>query len=202
MKKRRIYALLSGLVVIAIMALVLGPVTAYAEDGLPSSWESIGPEGGPVLTLAIDPETTSTLYAGTTWGVYKSTDGGVTWAMSSEGLTGRISALAIDSQTPTTLYAGSLYNGVFKSTDGGENWVECNTGLNSLSIKALVVDPQTPTTIYAGTFSNWGTHKSTDGGASWTVTDIVVGMDPNFRNTFVTCLVINPQNPSILYLGT
>ena len=36
-------------------------------------WTSIGPEGGSINTLAINPVTPTTLYAGTGGGVFKST---------------------------------------------------------------------------------------------------------------------------------
>jgi hypothetical protein len=50
-------------------------------------WTTHGPDGGPVLTLAIDPSSSSTLYAGTLGaGVFKSTDGGSTWSAANSGL--------------------------------------------------------------------------------------------------------------------
>src|SRR5437868_10319624 len=60
-----------------------------------------------IRALAIDPANTQTLYAGTGSGaVFKSTDGGNTWAAVNTGLTGvsqggtRITALIIDSSDP------------------------------------------------------------------------------------------------------
>jgi hypothetical protein len=66
-------------------------------------WTSIGPAGGSIYTLAIDPTTPTTLYAGTAFsGLFKSTDGGSTWRAVNTGLpTGSI--LVIDPLTPTTL---------------------------------------------------------------------------------------------------
>src|SRR2546427_1768520 len=83
-----------------------------AEGGI-NSWTSTnGPGGGSIGTLAIDPVTPSTLYAGAySGGVFKSTDGGGIWAAVNIGLTNlNVFSLAIDPQTPATLYAG---------TDGG-----------------------------------------------------------------------------------
>jgi photosystem II stability/assembly factor-like uncharacterized protein len=74
-----------------------------------------------VRALAIDPQTPTTLYAGTDGGggVFQSTDGGASWRAANNGLTATdVRALAIDPQTPTTLYAGTQSGGVFKSTDG------------------------------------------------------------------------------------
>jgi uncharacterized repeat protein (TIGR01451 family) len=68
-----------------------------------------------VIALAIDPQTPTTLYAGTNGaGVFKSTDGGTNWSDMNIGLTNPdVYALAIDPQTPTALYAGTRGGGVF-----------------------------------------------------------------------------------------
>jgi photosystem II stability/assembly factor-like uncharacterized protein len=68
-----------------------------------------------ILALAIDPETPTTLYAGTfTLGVFRSTNGGGSWSRLSTGLTaGVVNALVIDPKTPTTLYAGTWYHGAY-----------------------------------------------------------------------------------------
>jgi photosystem II stability/assembly factor-like uncharacterized protein len=80
-------------------------------------------------TLAIDPLTPTTLYAGSDDGVLKSTDGGRSWTEVGSGLTEHaVYALAIDPVTPTMLYAGTG-GGVFKSVDSGGNWRAINTGL-------------------------------------------------------------------------
>jgi hypothetical protein len=110
-----------------------------------NAWTSIGPEGGAVNALAIDPVTPTTLYAGTYYGgVFKSTDGGDSWGNVTGG---DVQTLAIDPATPTTLYAGMAYYGVSKSIDAGENWVSVNVGLSSTYVRALVVDPTMPTTF-------------------------------------------------------
>ena len=84
----------------------------------------------------IDWETPSTLYAGTSNGVFKSTDSGESWTRTSNGLTNKhVFTLAIDPHTPTTIYAGARDYGVFKSTDGGMNWTVVNTGLRTTLIE-------------------------------------------------------------------
>src|ERR1700740_1992849 len=128
-------------------------------------WTSLGPAGGAVFALALDPTTPTTLYAGTDGGVFKSTTGGSSWSPVNTGLPSNtyVYALAIDPTTPTTLYAAM--KGVFKSTNGGSSWSAVNAGLPSTPIFALALDPTTPTTLYAGT--GGGVFKSTNGGNSW-----------------------------------
>src|SRR5207253_9749917 len=58
-----------------------------------------------IAAMAINPQTPTTLYAGTTQGVFKSTDGGRSWSATRPG-PGDTRALAIDADPPTTRYAG------------------------------------------------------------------------------------------------
>ena len=80
------------------------------------------PEESQILSLAIDPQAPTTLYAASLHnGVYKSANGGETWSEANNGLTDSdIRALVIDPQTPSTLYAGTFRHGVFKSENGEE----------------------------------------------------------------------------------
>jgi hypothetical protein len=66
----------------------------------------------PVLTLAINPQNTSTIYAGNgVSGVFQTIDGGASWRAMNSGLTTlSVRTLAIDPQNPNKVYAG---------TDGG-----------------------------------------------------------------------------------
>src|SRR5438093_2141363 len=140
-----------------------------AEAGV-DVWTANGPEGGSVSALAIDPQTPTTLYAGTRFdGVFKSTDGGGTWSASNTGLPqGRsVDALAIDPQTPTTLYVGT-FGGVFKSTDSGDA-CRVGHGLGASLVDVLAIDQRTTPTVYPGTPG--GALQTDDGGGPWTTTD-------------------------------
>ena len=98
--------------VLMILLLAAG-LSGIAQAGT-NVWTPIGPEGGTINTLAIDPTTPSTLYAGTNGGVFKSTDGGAHWGAVNTGLTNlTVLALAIDPAAPNTIYAGTNGNSVF-----------------------------------------------------------------------------------------
>src|SRR5262249_52906074 len=67
-----------------------------------------------VFAVAIDPSTPTTLYAGTTGGVFKSTNAGTNWAAMNAGLTSsNVLSFAINPVMPLTVYAGTDGNGVF-----------------------------------------------------------------------------------------
>src|SRR2546425_19117 len=182
-----------------LSALLLFGSLHGAEAGV-NVWTTNGPEGGSISALAVDPQTPTTLYAGTTSaGVFKSIDGGTHWRAVNAGLGATtVRALAIDPQTPTALYAATWGGGVFKSTDGGANWSNISSGLidpygvRVSAIAAMAINPQTPTTLYAGT--NQGVFKSTDGGSSWSA----IRPGPGYTRA----LAIDSQPTTTLYAGT
>ena len=173
-----------------------------ARTGLPVSQPGRFLAG--VRALAIDPNNPSTLYAamGLTvdagGGLFKSTDGAMSWSPVNSGLRGIPDAPVIDPQNSNTLY---LDGGHFKSTDGGSSWV--NTGFNGSN---LVVDPQDSAVLYA--VSPDGIVKSTDGGGNWSV------ILPGATNTYSWWVAVTPgqgvrrrskgaRNPgSTVYAGT
>ena len=158
------------------------------------AWRSLGPEGGGVSALIIDPVNPMTLYANSGAGVIKTTDGGVTWRVSNNGLsTGVGGTLAIAPADPMTVYAGGL--GVFKTTDGGASWRAANNGLTARAVRTLAIDPVDPMTLYAGS-ANAKVFKSTDGGASWSTAN------NGLTATYLYTLAIEPADRMTLYAGT
>jgi photosystem II stability/assembly factor-like uncharacterized protein len=105
-----------------------------------SHWSAgIGIKDG-VNALALDPGDSNILYAGSTNGIYKSFDAGMTWRLES-GSTGlEVSALAVDPKNTDTVYAGTYNAGVFRSGDGGRSWRDFNNGLTAFGVSSLVVD--------------------------------------------------------------
>src|SRR6266849_4029201 len=124
-----------------LMALVgLLPV-GRVQAGL-NEWTSGGPEGGSIRVLVVDPQTPTTLYAGTPGGVFKSANGGESWNPVNTGLSSSsVRALAIDPLTPATLYAGTNGGGVFQSTTSGGSWTAVNMGLTPTTVNAVAIDP-------------------------------------------------------------
>src|SRR5262245_45026657 len=98
----------------------LEPVRAGINE-----WTSLGPYGGYIKALVIDPQNTRTMYAATYNQIFKTIDGAASWMPASAGLTGYpgFSGLAIDPQNTNTLYAwGVNFSGLFKSEDGAATW--------------------------------------------------------------------------------
>jgi hypothetical protein len=114
----------------------------------------------------------SDLYIGTSHGsldlqeVYRSSDGGITWAPTAEDLSGSsVRALAAQG---STMFAGTSGEGVYRTDDAGASCVQTNGGLagSALTVRALLVDGSL---LLAGTDS--GLYLTSDGGSSWTSAD-------------------------------
>jgi len=90
---------------IAASMVALAPRGAAGE--VLGQWSSNGPGGASILTLATDPQSPSTVYAGSNGpGVFVSSNGGGSWVPINTGLTNTlIRALGVDPQVPATLYA-------------------------------------------------------------------------------------------------
>lgn len=154
---------------------------------------------GGVNVLALAPNAPNTIYASTSDGIYRSTDGGTNWTKTpSTGLSGATfaSAIAVDPTNSAVVYVGS-FNGFFKTTNGGNNWTQVNTiPLNFSSVFSIVFDPVTPSTMYVGAGN--GVFKSTNSGSTWiTQNNFGIAGTPN-----VHALAINPTTPATIYAGT
>ena len=143
-----------------------------------NEWTNVGPEGGNILPLAVDPHDSANVWAGTRVGVFRSRDRGANW--SNAGLTGLIVAsLILDPQRPGTAYAitagapnqdGGAAQ-LYKTVDGGASWSEVDAGLPQFGGLTFAIDPQNPDTLYVSTrwvyIGQGGIYKSTDGGVGW-----------------------------------
>jgi photosystem II stability/assembly factor-like uncharacterized protein len=159
-------------------------IARTTDGGLSWSNPETGLENKNVRALAISPNyaTDRTVFAGTlckdfptcadsyVTGVFKSTDGGNTWARALSGLPKKgIYALATSPNyaSDQTLFAGMWEGGVYKSTNGGASWANASSGLGNLRVWAVALSPAfgTDQTLFAGT--DGGLYRSTNGGASW-----------------------------------
>ena len=156
--------------------------------------------------VVIDPASPSTVYVAvgsafgdSTNGVYKSTDGGNTWAAAGDfpgGGNAGVIRLGISAADSKTVYATISdtrtfgLNQIVKSTDGGAKWTATTKPVNYLGGQGfydstLAVDPTDASRVYVGgSFASFsggnfiqGMLESVDGGQSWV--DISVGVGLN-----------------------
>ena len=116
--------------------------------------------------LAVDPTNSDVVYAGTTKGLYKSTDQGEHWAKIKGSIQNSyVSAIQLDPTQPATLYLATS-DRVQKSEDSGVTWQPKINGLEAVSIRSLQISPRDPQVIYVGT-NGGGLYRSADAGESW-----------------------------------
>ena len=127
-----------------------------------------------INTAAFDPQDESTMYASLNecCGVYKTTDGGLHWALTRE-LDGPTWELIVDPTDSATAYAGTPST-PYKTQDGGGFWQSMHEGIpQTLSLDALEMDPNNPNILFAATSAEAGPdpasgmYRSTDGAATW-----------------------------------
>ena len=179
-------------------------------------WRQINVEGEVVCAVATDPQTGSTVYAGTCedfFGgeVYKTTNGGVNWTSNQPvpGVT-NVSSLAIDPLNSNNVYAGHNCGWISKSVNGGESWTNLNSnGLTASCFLSLAINPVAPDTIYAAGYVSMGeslfeprVERSQNGGLSWTDASNGLPGSGVEEEGLAWSLIINPQNTNILYVGT
>src|SRR5690349_16313842 len=137
---------------------------ALAPAARATSWTSIGPHGGIMQALAVDPAHPGTIYLGTyIAGMFKTTDHGASWAPVGWGpLT--TYAIAIDPAATATVFAAD-WASIFRSSDAGATWSSVASFPNH-GVYGIAVDPTTHTNVYAAVY-DVGVVKSSDGGDTW-----------------------------------
>ena len=152
-------------------------------------------------------------------GIYKSTDGGVTWkkVLFVNDLTGCVE-LSMDMHNPMVIYAamwhhqrlpwkvisGGPGSGLYKTNDGGETWEKINKGLpKELGKMAIAVSRANPEKVYAVIESDsqkeqGGLFVSEDAGKSWNK----VSSDHRLvqRAWYYIEVFADPQNENIVYV--
>ncbi len=119
-----------------------------------------------VNVLVVDPLNSDTVYAGTTKGLFRTTDRGERWEDIGQGLPDQfVSAVILHPEHSDIMYVGGRA-GIFKTLDGGNTWQANNHGLTTLNIRTIAMSPRDPQLLYAGTNGS-GLYRSADGGTTW-----------------------------------
>jgi photosystem II stability/assembly factor-like uncharacterized protein len=121
----------------------------------------------------------STVFAGTSNGVFRSSDNGVTWTAANNGLTGGVSAMAYTSSGD--ILAGTYFAGIFISSDNGNSWLPMNNNLPSFRINALF----STLTNYFSSLGYFGVLRSPAGGNNWEL------KNTGLRNSYINSLDVN-----------
>ena len=164
------------------------------------SWSRGAPFGGIVGNLTINPRAKNTVYATAfNSGVFKSIDGGQTWAAlfspaQSNITTSEPASIAVGGAGSTLYFVvGAPPNTMtlFTSADGGST-ISSHKLPAGLPGFRITIDPRSDNILYV--WGKSGISKSVDGGVSWTT---LASAPQN-----VNIVRIDAQNPDLVYAGT
>ena len=177
------------------------------------NYRLVGPSrGGRVTTVTGVPSQPRTFYMGVaSGGLFRTTDGGVSWTPISDGKIplGSMGSIAVADSDPNIIYVGtgsdgvrsnvSTGRGVYRTVDGGGTWQFAGL-YNAGQIGAVRIHPTNPDIVWVAAYGDAfkrnqerGVFKTADGGKTWKkvlfVNDGVGAMD----------VEIQPGNPNVVY---
>jgi photosystem II stability/assembly factor-like uncharacterized protein len=215
------------------------PTTFYVAGATGGLWKTVNAgttfiplwEQAPISSLgdvAIAPSNPNIVWLGTGeedsrnsvqpgYGVYKSTDGGVSWQSMGLEKTQHIGRILVHPTNPDVVWVAALgalwttnpERGLYKTTDGGKTWALSKFISDKAGFVDLAMDPRNPDVLYAASWERirkghylksggpgsalW---KSTNGGASWT--EIKGNGFPETTKGRIS-LAVAPSAPDVVY---
>jgi PKD repeat protein len=150
-----------------------------------------------VSSIIVDYSSPNTIFIGTGdrdagdasgLGVYKSTNGGLTWAPSKTGMGDKTVGRMIQDPVNSAIMLAATSGGIYRTIDGGNNWTSSKTG----TFSSIEFKPANHSIVYAAGGSQF--YRSIDNGVTFTL--VTSGLPGGQRST----LAVSAANPSYVYL--
>jgi photosystem II stability/assembly factor-like uncharacterized protein len=167
----------------------------YSHKVNDAGWSSLGLDVTNSYGIHFDPfDSKREFITYTDIGLFRSEDGGVSWASSTAGVPREwlnttywvvfdpkvrdrmwsVNSYTHDLPRPKMWRRSSVLHyqgGVCRSDDGGRNWTKSNTGMDETAATHILLDPTSPVSarvLYVAGFGR-GIYKSSDGGRTWSL---------------------------------
>lgn len=198
----------------------------YKSTDQGKTWVNVGLAATKQISrVAVHPNNPDVVYVaaqGDRWkgtpdrGVYRSTDGGKTWALvlKGENATSGAAGMSMDPTNPRIIYvamwdhqrtpwfvrSGGPGSGIWKTTDGGDTWTRLTTGLPALMGNLdVAVSPANPDRLYAIVEAEkGGLYRSDDAGKSWRLLseDRLI----QTRSWYYMDIIADPKNADVVWV--
>jgi photosystem II stability/assembly factor-like uncharacterized protein len=180
------------------------------------SWQLEGPGniGGRFNCVAVDPNNTNMMYAGSAnGGVWKTTNGGGSWNPITDMLPYQaIGAIAINPNNSNEIWigtgdlniSGTMYSGdgVYRSMDAGVTWTYLGLS-NTYVVSSIIFNPANTAEVLIGTMGNQfnrdnnrGLYRTLNSGTTFTQ-ELFVN-----DSTGIIDMVQDPSNPNVVYAAS
>lgn len=190
------------------------------------TWEVIGPYSRPsgsdrtigrglIRSIYVDKNNTNIIFAGgNNGGIWKTTNGGVNWENITEGFVcGGVTHMEVHPLSSQIMYfsthvrpangtilskTGQYNLGIWRTFDGGANWSILVTSVipTDAPLKCFLMDPTNQSIFYV--LSSCGLYKSTDAGANWFETDLIINEQVNF---YLEQMRFKPGDSNTIYVS-
>ncbi len=141
-----------------------------------------------VYSLLVSPADHNIVFAGTLYGICRSTDAGQTWVRQSTNNYNY--RLACAPGNPDVMYSAA-YTSLYRSTDAGITWAIAGTGLRGTTVRTVLTVPGDSLSVYCG--STAGMFKSTNRGTNWTEANNGITMGK------IPVVAVNPHQPATVH---
>lgn len=201
MKNLRVSQLWTALIAICLSFAAVGASEPSADSiNRFGTWQKIGPTGGDVRVIVVDPKDKNRLYISTLDGqIHTSADAGNSWELVVNLNRPQLilDQLMIDPRDSKIIYTSGHRHkqagGFFKSKDGGKSWKEAKE-LKNEAIHSMTQSTKDPNIITVGTID--GIWISNDSGDSWKE------MQSSTMPITVGSMAIDPRDTNTIYAGT
>jgi photosystem II stability/assembly factor-like uncharacterized protein len=191
----------------------LAPITLDSSFTRNFRWRNLGPDRGgrSIATSGVKGQPKVAYFGAVGGGLWKTQDGGETWAPITDGqlTSSSVGAIAVSETNPNLVFIGMGEScirgnimpgdGIYRSTDAGKTWK--NVGFKNVdAISKIRIHPTNPDIVFAAVFGMYsvpskerGVYKSIDGGTTW--------KQVLFRDdkTGAVDISIDKMNPQVMY---